>query len=354
MSTLLDEVSDRDDGPLRARLQRLIDGKTKPLGALGRLEALAVQLGLILGTEQPLLHEPQVVIFAGDHGLAKQGVSAYPQEVTTQMVANFLQGGAAVNVLARQHGLAMTVVDAGVVVPQSAAHPNLLVRTVAHGTADCTQGPAMTAEQCALAMAHGAELVRQLPGNVVLFGEMGIGNTSSATLLMTRLTGLPLADCLGRGTGLDEQALRHKHEVLTRALEANRAALSPQEVLQAFGGFEMAMMCGAVLAAAAQDRVIVVDGFIASSVVLVAQAMQPRVLQRCVFAHQSDERGHAAMLSHLGVRPLVQLDLRLGEGSGAVLVWPLLVSAARLLCEMASFEGAGVSTAHVDTSHVRV
>ena len=346
LQRLLESVDDRADALLAARLQRLIDGKTKPLGALGRLEALAVQLGLILGTEQPWLCEPQVVIFAGDHGLAKQGVSAYPQEVTTQMVANFLAGGAAVNVLARQHGLAMTVVDAGVAVSQPSAHPHLHVRTVAPGTADCTQGPAMTADQCMQALGHGAELVRQLPGNAVLFGEMGIGNTSSATLLMSRLTGLPLDECLGRGTGLDRQALQHKRQVLARALEANPGALAPLDVLQAFGGFEMAMMCGAILAAAAQNRVIVVDGFIATSVVLVAQALQPRVLQRCVFAHQSDERGHAAMLSHLGVQPLVRLDLRLGEGSGAVVVWPLLVSASRLLCEMASFDGAGVSTAH--------
>ena len=257
IQSLLASVDDREDDALRARLQHLIDGKTKPLGSLGRLEALSVQLGLIWGTERPTPQAPQVVIFAGDHGLARQGVSAYPQEVTAQMVANFLAGGAAVNVLARQHGLAMTVVDAGVAVAQASAHPSLQVRTVAPGTADCSHGSAMTADQCAQAMAQGAELVQALPGNAVLFGEMGIGNTSSAALLMTRLTGLPLDECLGRGTGLDDQALQHKRQVLARALEANPGALAPLDVLQAFGGFEMAMMCGAILAAAAQNRVIV-------------------------------------------------------------------------------------------------
>jgi nicotinate-nucleotide--dimethylbenzimidazole phosphoribosyltransferase len=327
---------------LHARLQHLIDHKTKPVGSLGFLEDLAIRLGEILQTERPQLREPQVVVFAGDHGLAARGVSAYPSDVTWQMVENFLAGGAAVSVLARQHGLALTVVDAGVakVLPPRVG---LQIRKVAAGTRDASQGPAMTPAQCDQALAHGAEVVRGLPGNVVLFGEMGIGNTSSAALIMSRLTGLPLADCVGRGTGLDDSGMVRKLAVLQEALHVNQGAKAPLDVLAAFGGFEVAMMCGAMLEAARLNRVIVVDGFITTSALLVAHALQPLVLQRCVFAHQSDESGHARMLAHLGARPLLSLGLRLGEGTGAVLAWPLLISATRLLAEMASFEAAGVS-----------
>lgn len=345
----LPDIADLHDADLAARLQHLIDHKTKPLGSLGRLESLARQIGLILHSERPELTSPQAVVFAGDHGLAARGVSAFPSDVTWQMVENFLAGGAAVSVLARQHGLALTVVDAGVA-KDIAPRPMLQLRKVARGTADCSQGPAMTAEQCAQALQQGAQVVRSLPGNAVLFGEMGIGNTSSAALIMARLTGLPLAQCVGRGTGLDEAAVQRKLAVLQQALLANAEAHEPLAVLQAFGGFEVAMMCGAVLEAAAQNRVIVVDGFIATSAVLVAQALRPLALQRCVFSHQSDESGHARMLAHLGADPLIKLDLRLGEGSGAALAWPLLESACRILREMASFESAGVSGAGSDAN----
>ena len=340
------DLHDLDDATLRARLQHLIDHKTKPLGALGRLESLALQLGLILRQEQPVLRAPQMVVFAGDHGLAARGVSAYPSDVTWQMVENFLAGGAAVSVLARQHGLALTVVDAGVA-RDIAPREGLQVRKIAPGTADCSQGPAMSAAQCEQALQAGAEVVRGLPGNAVLFGEMGIGNTSSAALIMARLTGLPLSQCVGRGTGVDDDGLQRKLAVLEQALAANDQALaaSPLDVLAAFGGFEIAQMCGAMLEAARQDRVIVVDGFISTSAVLVAHALAPRVLQRCVFSHQSDESGHARMLAHLRAQPILRLDLRLGEGSGAALAWPLLESACRVLREMASFESAGVSGA---------
>ena len=338
------EPTDLQDEVLARRLQHLLDHKTKPLGSLGRIESLARQIGLILRSERPELLQPQMVVFAGDHGLAARGVSAFPSDVTWQMVENFLAGGAAVSVLARQHGLALTVVDAGVA-RDIAPRPTLQLRKVAPGTADCTQGPAMSAAQCQQALREGAEVVRSLPGNAVLFGEMGIGNTSSAALIMARLTGLPLAQCVGRGTGLDEAAVQRKLGVLQEALLANADAHAPLAVLQAFGGFEVAMMCGAMLEAAAQDRVIVIDGFIATSALLVAHALQPRVLQRCVFSHQSDESGHARMLAHLGAEPVLKLDLRLGEGSGGALAWPLLESACRILREMASFESAGVSSA---------
>jgi nicotinate-nucleotide--dimethylbenzimidazole phosphoribosyltransferase len=336
--------------PLATRLQHVIDHKTKPLGALGAIERLAWQLGMVQGNEAPALTEPQMVVFAGDHGLARRGVSAFPQEVTWQMVENFLAGGAAVSVLARQHGLALTVVDAGVA-RDIAPRPGLQLRKVAPGTQDASQGPAMSAAQCQQALQHGAAVVDGLPGNAVLFGEMGIGNTSSAALIMHALTGVRLADCVGRGTGVDDAGLQRKLAVLAEAVEANAAALAPVAagqpdplaVLAAFGGFEVAMITGAMLEAAAQDRVIVVDGFIATSALLVAQALQPLVLQRCVFAHQSDESGHARMLAHLKAQPLLKLDLRLGEGSGAALAWPLLQSACVFLRDMASFEQAQVS-----------
>ena len=342
--TRLDAIADLAQPALASRLQHLLDHKTKPLGSLGQLEALARQIGLVLHSEQPRLVQPQMVVFAADHGLAARGVSAFPSDVTWQMVENFLAGGAAVSVLARQHGLALTVVDAGVA-RDIAPRPGLVVRKVAPGTADSTQGPAMTAAQCEAAMHAGAEVVRSLPGNALLLGEMGIGNTSAAALLMAKLTGLPLARCVGRGTGLDEAGLARKLAVLEAALQRHTEVQAPLAVLAALGGLEIAAMCGAVLEAAALDRVIVVDGFIASSAVLVARALQPRVLQRCVFAHQSDESGHADMLAHMGVQALLKLGLRLGEGSGAALAWPLLESACRILCEMASFESAGVSQA---------
>lgn len=342
--TRLDAIADLAQPALATRLQHLLDHKTKPLGSLGQLEALARQIGLVLHSEQPRLVQPQMVVFAADHGLAARGVSAFPSDVTWQMVENFLAGGAAVSVLARQHGLALTVVDAGVA-RDIAPRPGLVVRKVAPGTADSTQGPAMTAAQCEAAMQAGAEVVRSLPGNTLLLGEMGIGNTSAAALLMAKLTGLPLARCVGRGTGLDEAGVARKLAVLEAALKRHADVQEPLAVLAAVGGFEIAAMCGAVLEAAALDRVIVVDGFIASSAVLVAQALQPRVLQRCVFAHQSEESGHADMLAHMGVQALLKLGLRLGEGSGAALAWPLLESACRILCEMASFDSAGVSQA---------
>ena len=342
MTFALPPIPDLTDVDLAQRLQHKIDHKTKPLGSLGRLEALALRLGLILGSESPELRAPQMVVFAGDHGLAARGVSAYPSDVTWQMVENFLAGGACVSVLARQHGIALTVVDCGVR-HEFAPRPGLLVRKVAPGTADSAAGPAMSAAQCAQALAHGVELVKALPGNVLLLGEMGIGNTSAASLLLARLARLDIADCTGAGTGLDSVAVARKTNVLREVLLRHPDATPPLDALAAFGGFEIATMAGAVLQAAAERRVIVVDGFIASSAVLVASRLAPQVLQRCVFAHRSGERGHALMLAELQAEPLLDLGLRLGEGSGSALAWPLLESACRMLREMASFEAAGVS-----------
>lgn len=342
-------IADISDAPLTARLQHLLDNKTKPLGALGRLEALALRIGQVLGTEAPALLQPQMLVCAGDHGLAAKGVSAFPSDVTWQMVENFLAGGAAVSVLARQHGLQLTVVDCGVARPiaqreTAPGAPRLLMHKVAPGTADASVGPAMTAEQCAQAIANGMEVVRGLPGNALLLGEMGIGNTSVASLLLARLAGLPLAEVTGAGTGLDAAGIERKRAVLQQALDTNADATTPLAALAALGGYEVATLVGAVLQAAAERRVIVVDGFITSAAVLVASRLQPAVLQRCVFAHRSGERGHALMLAQMQAEPLLDLGLRLGEGSGAALAWPLLQSACAVLAEMASFESAGVAT----------
>ncbi len=324
------------------RVQRLIDAKTKPLGALGRLEALALQMALVFGTDTPRLREPQLVVFAADHGIAAQGVSAYPQAVTAQMVANMLAGGAAVSVLARQHGLALTVVDCGVASPVPPA-PGLVSARVRAGSADSSEQPAMSAAECDAALHHGHALVSRLPGNVLLLGEMGIANTSAAALLMARLTGLPLAQCVGRGTGMDDAGLAHKQAVLERTLSRHAGATTPLQALAALGGLEIATMVGAVLQAVDERRWVVVDGFITTAAVAVAAALHPPVLQACVFAHGSAENGHARWLQALGVQPLLDLGLRLGEGSGAALAWPLLKSAELLLAEMASFASAGVS-----------
>ncbi|GAB2730894.1 nicotinate-nucleotide--dimethylbenzimidazole phosphoribosyltransferase [Melaminivora jejuensis] len=328
---------------LAARLQHLIDNKTKPLGSLGQLEALALRLGLILDSEAPQLQAPQMLVCAADHGLAARGVSAFPSDVTWQMVHNFVTGGAAVSVLARQHGLGLTVVDCGVR-HDFAPYPGLVVRKIAPGTQDASRGPAMTPAQCQAAIDNGREVVRLLPGNALLLGEMGIGNTSAAALLLARLTDADIADCAGPGTGLDAEGVARKVAVLREALAANQDARTPLAALAALGGFEIATLVGAVLQAALERRVIVVDGFITSAAVLVAARLAPAVLERCVFAHCSHEPGHARLLAALQAQPLLDLGLRLGEGSGAALAWPLLVSACAILREMASFEAAGVDS----------
>ena len=331
-----------DDAALASRLQQRIDRLTKPLGSLGRIEALAVQIGLVQRSERPRLAEPQMLVFAADHGLAAQGVSAYPSDVTWQMVENFLAGGAAISVLAEQHSIALQIVDAGVR-HRFEPRPRLILRKIGEGTADSSLGAAMTSEQCERAIHAGRDIVAALPGNVLLLGEMGIGNTSAAALLLARLSGRDIAECTGRGTGLDDAGLGRKLEVLRRVLARHGAANAPLEALAAFGGFEIAMMVGAMLQAAAQRRLVVVDGFIGGAAALVAAALAPAVLGYCVFSHRSNEAGHALLLEQLQAAPMLDLGLRLGEGSGAALAWPLIDSSWRLLERMASFDSAGVS-----------
>ncbi|MDZ7892430.1 MAG: nicotinate-nucleotide--dimethylbenzimidazole phosphoribosyltransferase [Rhodoferax sp.] len=347
-----DSLADIVDPALTQALQDTLNNKTKPLGSLGRLEDAALKIGQILGSTAPVLEQPQMVVFASDHGLTARGISAFPSDVTWQMVENFLAGGAAVSVLSKQNGIALTVVDCGVKhdflagLPAGATRPGLQVRKALgaeQGTADSSAQPAMTTSQRDQALRHGMALVKGLPGNALLLGEMGIGNTSAASMLLSRLGDLDIAVCTGAGTGLDAPAVQRKTEVLREVLALHAEATAPLDALAALGGFEIATMVGAVLQAAHERRVIVVDGFIATSAIVVAHALQPLVLQRCVFAHRSGERGHEFMLQHLGVQALLDLGLRLGEGSGAALAWPLLQSACTVLRDMASFASAGVS-----------
>lgn len=329
------------ENDLAAQIRHSIDTKTKPPGSLGRIEDLAAQIALLQGTLTPRMEQAQLTIFAGDHGIAAEGVSAFPQAVTAQMVLNFLGGGAAANVFARTTGVDLRVVDAGVAVDID--HPDLIVRKVAPGTANSAAGPAMTAAQCAEARATGAALGTDGGADAVCFGEMGIANTASATLVAHKITGKPVAELTGRGTGLDDAGLRHKTEVLERAA-ARTGALSPAEALAEYGGFEIAMMAGAMEGAARAGRLVIVDGFIASAAALVVLAEAPELRRAMVFAHASAEAGHRAVLAYLQADPLLTLGLRLGEGTGALLAWPLVRAAAAMLTEMASFEDAGVSS----------
>lgn len=327
---------------LEAELTSAINNKTKPLGSLGRLEHLAAQIGLIQQTAQPELREPAIIVFAGDHGVVAEGISAFPQDVTWQMVENFLGNGAAINVFARQNGIALHVVDTGVN-HDFGPREKLLSMKVANGTRNFAKEPAMTAAQCQVAMQNGAELVAGLSGNVLGFGEMGIGNTTAAAALMHKLTGVPVADCVGAGTGLSVEGIRHKQAVIEAAVTLHANVDEPADVLATFGGFEIATMVGAMLAAAERRMILLIDGFIVSSALLAAARMQPAILDYCVFSHQSDESGHAHMLQALQVKPVLQLDLRLGEGTGAALVYPMVQAAVNFLNQMATFASAQVS-----------
>ncbi|GGC24649.1 nicotinate-nucleotide--dimethylbenzimidazole phosphoribosyltransferase [Pseudoduganella buxea] len=330
------------DPQLAVRLAQAIDNKTKPLGSLGALETLARQIGMIQGTATPTLREPAILVFAADHGIVAEGVSAYPQDVTWQMVENFLAGGAAINVFAAQNACALQVVDAGVA-HDFGVRERLLDRKVARGTRNFAVEAAMTPDQCAQALRHGMDLIDALPGNVVGFGEMGIGNTTAAAALMHKLTGIAVAACVGAGTGLSPEGVLHKGRVIEAAVQRHAGVDAPLDVLATFGGFEIAMMAGAMLRAAERRMVLLIDGFIVTSALLVAARLQPAILDYCVFAHCSDENGHRRMLDTLGATPLLNLDLRLGEGTGCALALPLLHAAVNFLDRMATFASAQVS-----------
>lgn len=347
MSSLPIFTIHRPDPTLIPALRHKIDRKTKPLGALGQLEALALQIGLVQQSLTPSLRRPSLTIFAADHGLARAGVSAYPAEVTPQMVLNFIAGGAATNIFARQHGFALQVVDAGV---NSDFPSDLPMRheKLGYGTANALETAAMSRAQAVQGLEIGRRIAHEevdKGSNVLAFGEMGIGNTSCATLLAHFLADLPIAASTGRGTGLDDTGLARK--IATLEAVATRVGPGPSDVLDILaevGGFEVVMMVGAILGAAEKGALIIVDGYIASAALLAAMRIAPAVREYAVFGHRSQEGGHPLLLEYLQATPLLQLDLRLGEGSGAVLAWPLLQAACGFLNEMASFEEAGVSS----------
>jgi nicotinate-nucleotide--dimethylbenzimidazole phosphoribosyltransferase len=326
--------------------QRRLDFKTKPRGSLGRLEELACALAAIQGTSAPRASPAAVVVMAGDHGVAEEGVSAFPQEVTAQMVANFATGGAAINVLARQAGARVVVVDMGVKVPIPGL-AGVQDRRVGPGTANLARGPAMTRQAAVRALEAGIEVASELASEgvrVLAIGEMGIANTTSASALTAALTGMPPAEVTGHGTGIDGAAHARKVEVVARALAVNRPdPADPLGVLAALGGFELAGMAGVVLGAAQRRVPVVVDGFIASAAALAAARIAPAARHVLLPAHRSVEAGHRAVLQALGLRPLLDLELRLGEGTGAALALHLVEAAALVLDEMATFEAAGVS-----------
>lgn len=342
-------MMERSKEELREIIQDQLDEKTKPLGALGRLEELAIQIAIAQNTPTPSLRRPHLVLFAGDHGLAAaEGISAYPQEVTAQMIENFLAGGAAVSVLARQHGLELLVVDAGVAAPLHHL-PSVVDKKIGPGTRNMRAGPAMTRHEAELAIERGGEVAAKVVAtgcNVIGFGEMGIGNTSASALLTSHFTGQSIERCVGRGTGIDDDKLTRKISILSE-IQKNNLPSTTIDALAHFGGFEIAMMTGAILQAAKLTVLILIDGFICSAAALVAHAIDPSILDHCVFCHRSAEAGHLALLDYLSVKPLLDLELRLGEGSGVALAYPLLVSSLRILQEMATFSSAGVSTATV-------
>jgi nicotinate-nucleotide--dimethylbenzimidazole phosphoribosyltransferase len=336
------DETDAED--FETRLRAAIDGKTKPRGSLGRIEDLAAQIARLQRTLRPRMAACTLTIFAADHGVATQGVSAFPQAVTREMVRNFLAGGAAANVFAATLGLPVRVVDAGVA-GEAIADSALISRRIGPGTASFLSGPAMTPSQCAEALEAGRLLGADAPGDAAAFGEMGIGNTASASVLAHKLTGLPLPPLVGRGTGLDDEGLRHKAAVLAEAAARSPARMAPDAALAEYGGFEIVMMAGAMIGAARSGRLVLVDGFIATSGAIAALALAPDIRPALVFAHVSAETGHRPLLNHLGAHPILSLDMRLGEGTGALLAWPILRASAAMLRDMASFESAGVSQA---------
>ena len=323
-----------------------VAAKTKPPGSLGRIEELAVELAVLQDTLRPSVDPARLVVFGADHGVAAEGVSAYPPEVTAQMMANLAAGGAAACVFTRTLGLSLEIVDVGVAADLSGV-PGLVHAKVRRGTANFVNGPAMTAGELAAAMETGRAAARRAAEagcRALALGDMGIGNTTSAAALVSAFTGADPEVTVGRGTGLDDRALDHKRQVVARALARHvRPAAGAADLLAALGGLEIAAIAGAIIEAASRRIVVLLDGFIVGAAALAAGRMEPRCLAACIPSHRSAEAGHAVVLAALGATPLLDLGLRLGEGTGAVLALPLLRAACAMLADMATFESARVS-----------
>ncbi|MFZ5908484.1 MAG: nicotinate-nucleotide--dimethylbenzimidazole phosphoribosyltransferase [Chloroflexota bacterium] len=341
----LARIQELDQNALAAARARQ-DTLTKPPGSLGRLEELSVQLAGISGNPIPSIKDKVIITMAGDHGVVAEGVSAYPQEVTPQMVLNFLRGGAAINVLARHAGARIVIVDMGVAADLE-PHPSLLVRKVAPGTANMAQGPAMTRQQAEKAVAAGIEIVSAEIQNgldIVGTGDMGIGNTTPSAAIAAALTGESPAKIAGRGTGVDNEGLKRKIDAIQRALAVNQPDPNDGlDVLAKVGGFEIGGLAGVMLGAAARRKPVMVDGFISTAAAMIAVAIAPKVRPYLIAAHRSQECGHGLMLDWLGLKPLLDFDLRLGEGTGAALGISMAEAACKILAEMATFAEAGVS-----------
>ncbi len=335
----------KPDEAIRTELIDKINNLTKPKGSLGTLEKIALQVGMVQQTLTPTLRNPQNIIFAADHGIVEEGVSLSPKEITWQQVIHFMRGSGGVNFLCRQHGFKLKVVDAGVDYdfPEELG---VIDKKVRKGTRSYLKEPAMTMEELEMCISHGADIVQQAFDegcNVVSFGEMGIANTSTSSLWMTTLTGIPLHKCVGAGSGLDSEGVKHKHSILKAAMLNYAGITCIEDVLTYFGGLEMAMAVGAMLQAAELKMIILVDGFIMTNCILAASHIYPEVLNYAIYGHQGDEAGHKLLLDYLKAKPLLNLGLRLGEGTGAICAYPIVDSAVRMINEMDNFLSAEVT-----------
>ncbi|MEG0697626.1 nicotinate-nucleotide--dimethylbenzimidazole phosphoribosyltransferase [Algoriella sp.] len=329
----------------KEEIQQIIDLKTKPLGALGLLEKIALKIGLVQQNSHLELKNPHLIVFAGDHGIAQSGVSAYPAEVTPQMVFNFLQNGAAINVFCNQNEIELSIVDAGVNYDFE-DYSKLKNCKVAKSTKNFLHEPAMSLDQLNLSFDYAKKTVDEIAKNgtnIIGFGEMGIGNTSSAAMIIHYLTDLPLTQCVGRGTGLNDEQLQNKINILSQAKDKHGKITDAKQVLATFGGFEVAQMTGAMLTAYEHNMLLMIDGYIASAAILVASKLKPEILNNAIFCHQSDEVGHQYLLNYFEEEPILKINLRVGEGTGCALAYPIIKSAVNFYNDMASFESAGVS-----------
>jgi nicotinate-nucleotide--dimethylbenzimidazole phosphoribosyltransferase len=345
LEEIIANIQPLDEAAMRAARVRQ-DTLTKPRGSLGRLEELSVQLAGIKADPFPSVKRKAIIVMAADHGVALEGVSAYPSDVTAQMVLNFLRGGAAINVLARQAEARVTVVDIGVAA-EFEPMPGLIRRKIMYGTRNLAQGPAMTREEAQQALQVGVDVFNDEAArglDIVATGDMGIGNTTPSSAIVAAMAGFSVAQVVGRGTGIDDQGLERKIRVIEQALAVNQPnRKDPMDVLHKVGGLEIAGLAGVMIAAASGRIPVVVDGFISTAAAMIAVALAPRVRDYLISAHQSVEIGHREMLKYLNLNPLLDLNLRLGEGTGAVLAFHLIEASARILCEMATFDEAGVS-----------
>lgn len=334
------------DETIKEIIQDKIDNLTKPKGSLGTLEDLALQIGYIQQTAEPRLSKPVHIVFAADHGIAAEKVSLSPQEITTQMVYNFLEGGAGINFLARQHNFDLKIVDAGVNSDFDLTDTRIIHRKIRKSTSNYKYEPAMTADEFDRAILEGVDIVTECyenGSNVISFGEMGITNTSSSAIWMNFFTGILLRDCIGAGSDHAGTIVGHKYNVLREAIDNYPGDCTTTDIMRHYGGFEMVMAVGAMLRAAELKMIILVDGFIMTSCMLAARRLYPDVVKYAIFGHQGDEAGHKNLLDFMNVKPILSLGLRLGEGTGALCAYPIIESAVRMINEMSSFKKVNVT-----------